>query len=80
MYGTQNLTQDYGIIDLPNQEQINGDATDVEVSKADFYEVVSDNIDLFILTLDNNKYSLTPNEPTYPSDNVNGMSPTHSFD
>ena len=76
MYGNQNLTSDYGIIDIPSTYS----ATDVEVSKVDFYEVLSDNIDLFILTLDNNKRQLTPSKPTYPSDDVSTLSPTHSFD
>ena len=76
MYGNQNLTADYGIIDIPSV--ING--RDNEVSKIDFYEVISDNIDLFILTLDNNKYPHTPNKPTLPADDVSSLSPTHSFD
>ena len=76
MYGNQNLTADYGVIDIPSTES----DTDVEVSKVDFYEVISDNIDLFILTLDNAKYPFMPSKPTYPSDNVLSLSQTHSFD
>ena len=80
MYGTQNLTTDYGIFDLPSEYS----DTDVEVSKIDFYEVISDNIDAFILTLDNDKDPFTPSKPAYPTEAVSqmvslGESATHTF-